>query len=422
VIAPMLPRWRRGDAATGVPDPPSLSPRDLVAEATAGIVARPVRSALTTLGTVLGIATLVITLGVAATASNQIVGRFDALRATEVTVDVPKASEDGGGPELVRWGAVDDVTRLNGVRAAASLTDLDATPMTVEANEIRDPAAVAVHSLPVVGTTTGLLETVGGHVVHGRFFDAGHVDRTDRVAVLGEEAAKLLGVDRVDRAPAVFVGGKPLTVIGVLGGIARQPRLASAVIVPHTTARRALALGTVRSVMIKTDLGAARLVATQAPRALSPNDAERLAVTAPPDPESLRNQVENDINGLFLVLGLVSLVVGAVGIANVTLVTVMERTGEIGLRRALGAARRHIAWQFLAESTLIGLLGGIIGATTGILAVVGVSVVQGWTPVLDQALALGAPPVGALVGLLAGLYPSLRAARMEPVDALRSGT
>ncbi|MET8953307.1 ABC transporter permease [Streptomyces sp. NPDC004393] len=113
-------------------------------------------------------------------------------------------------------------------------------------------------------------------------------------------------------------------------------------------------------------------------------------------------------------------VLGIIGIANVTLVTVIERTGEIGLRRALGASRRQVAGQLLVESTTIGLLGGVVGAALGMVVVVAVSAVREWTPVLDVRLALGAPVAGALVGLLAGLYPSLRAARMEPVDALRS--
>ena len=139
------------------------------------------------------------------------------------------------------------------------------------------------------------------------------------------------------------------------------------------------------------------------------------------EPRKVRSDVEGDVNSLFLTLGAVSLLVGAVGIANVTLVSVLERVGEIGLRRALGAARRHIAAQFLMESTALGLLGGVLGASLGTLVIVGVSFAREWTPVLDASLPLAAPLLGALVGLLAGVYPSMRAASLEPVDALRSG-
>jgi ABC-type antimicrobial peptide transport system permease subunit len=168
-------------------------------------------------------------------------------------------------------------------------------------------------------------------------------------------------------------------------------------------------------------VGAASLVAQQAAIALSPNEPSLLRVQKPPEPGDLRRDVEGDVNALFLVLGGVALLVGAIGIANVTLVSVLERVGEIGLRRALGAARRHIAAQFLVETTAMGLIGGVLGASLGVLAIVTISASRTWTPVLDPWVPLTAPLVGGVTGLIAGFYPALRAARLEPVEALRAG-
>ncbi|WP_327337560.1 ABC transporter permease [Streptomyces sp. NBC_01324] len=401
---------------------PWMDPRDLWTEALAGILARPVRSALTTLGTVLGITTLVITIGVASTAGNQIVGRFDALTATSVAVKVPAAPPGGDddGP-LVRWSGTDAVRRLAGVESVAALADSAATnSVQVRSNDVNAPGDASGQTLAVVAASDGLPAAVRGTMTVGRFYDTGNIDRRDQVAVLGDQAAKLLGISRVEDAPAVFFQGQSYTVIGILGGIKRERRLSTAVILPPTVAADRLALHDVDLVLVNTALGAARQVARQAPIALAPGHQDSLGVEAPPDLSKARDGIQSDVNGLFLVLGLVSLVVGAIGIANVTLVTVMERVGEIGLRRALGASRRQVAGQFLLESTTIGLLGGIVGAAMGITVVVCVAVVKQWTPVLDLGLAFGAPLAGALVGLLAGLYPSLRAARMEPVDALRA--
>ena len=125
------------------------------------------------------------------------------------------------------------------------------------------------------------------------------------------------------------------------------------------------------------------------------------------------------LNSVFLALAGIALFIGAVGIANTTLVAVLERSGEIGLRRALGARPRHIAIQFLAESTALGLFGGLVGACAGLIATIVVTVYQHWTAVLDPRIVIAAPLVGAVIGLLAGLYPALRASSIEPADALR---
>jgi predicted lysophospholipase L1 biosynthesis ABC-type transport system permease subunit len=240
--------------------------------------------------------------------------------------------------------------------------------------------------------------------------------------VLGPNAARRLNITRIDQQPAVFLDDRLYAVIGILRSVERQPSLLGAMVMPEGTAAREYGLAAPGLAQIETRIGAVDLIARQAPVALAPTQTRQLRVAAPPDPRELRGAIRNDLNALFVLLGGVSLLVGAIGIANVTLVSVLERVGEIGLRRALGAARRHIAAQFLVESSAMGALGGIIGASIGTLVIVAISAARTWTPVLDPWIPLAAPLLGALIGLLSGTYPAIRAARMEPVDALRAGT
>jgi macrolide transport system ATP-binding/permease protein len=308
------------------------------------------------------------------------------------------------------------------VAAAGTLADVDVRGALVRSVPINDPLAAGAIQLPMKAASPGLFAAIHARLAAGRLFDAGHSARADRVLVLGPNAARRLGIVRVDDQPAVFVGDRLYAVIGLLSGLRRQASLMGAAIIPEGTARREFDLRAPGLAQVETRIGAVDLIARQAPRALSPTDPSLLKVAAPPDPRLLRGAVKNDLNALFLLLGGVSLLVGAIGIANVTLVSVLERVGEIGLRRALGAARRHIAAQFLLESTAMGLAGGIIGAALGTLVIVGVSASKTWTPVLDPWVPLGAPLLGAVIGLLSGTYPSLRAASLEPVEALRAGT
>lgn len=402
--------------------PARMSVRDLLSEAVAGIFARPGRTTLTVLGTVLGIGALVATLGVAKTAGNQIVGRFDELAATSVVVTNERGFFGDTGPRVAfPADAEDRLVRLNGVTAAGALGTVDVGEALVRSVPIPDPLAQTEFQLSVYAATPGLLEAVRGELTTGRWFDAGHSERVDRVAILGTGAAQRLNVTRVDQQPVVFIGEDPFVVIGILESVRRQPELLNAVVIPEGTARELYEYESASTVQIDVEIGAASLIAEQAAIALSPDEPGLLQVQKPPEPADLRRDVEGDVNALFLVLGGVALLVGAIGIANVTLVSVLERVGEIGLRRALGAARRHIAAQFLVESTAMGLVGGVIGASLGVLVVVAISAARTWTPVLDPWVPFVAPLVGAVTGLVAGLYPALRAARLEPVEALRAG-
>jgi ABC-type lipoprotein release transport system permease subunit len=397
-----------------------MQARDLAAEAIAGLLARPARVALTVLGTVIGVGALVATLGLSKTAGGQIVGRFDALSATDVVIT---PSTRGGGTRglVLPWDAEARLLRLNGVAAAGTLAEVNVRGELVRSVPVNDPLAAGAVQLPMKAASPGLFRAVRARLTMGRVFDAGHTRRADRVLVLGANAARRLGITRVDQQPAVFVGDRLYTVIGLLASVRRQPSLLGAAIMPEGTARREFALQAPGLAQVETRIGAVDLIARQAPLALSPGDPALLRVSAPPDPRELRGAVQGDLNALFLLLGGVSLLVGAIGIANVTLVSVLERVGEIGLRRALGAGRRHIAAQFLLESTAMGLAGGVTGASVGTLVVVAVSASNTWTPVLDPWVPLGAPLLGAVIGLLSGTYPALRAAALQPVEALRAG-
>jgi len=399
--------------------PSGITLMDLFNEALAGMFARPGRMALTVLGIVIGLTALVATLGLSRTANNRIISAFDELAATGIVVTA-RAGPAGVDPKAMPWDAPDRLGRLNGVVAVGTLSEVNVGSALVSTSLVRDPQSQTAFRLSVKAASPGLFAAVRAELETGRLPDLGHSERRDRVAVLGPTAALRLGIVGLKHLPAIAIGDDIYLVIGILRGVARQPELLGAVIIPEGTARQDFGLAGPGTVIIETRIGAASLIARQSPLALRPDNAKVLRVEFPPEPQRVRDTVQTDLNTMFLLLGGLSLIVGAIGIANITLVSVIERISEIGLRRALGATRAHIAAQFLLESASMGLIGGVLGASLGVLIVVAVSAYQVWTPVLDPAAPFLAPLVGGGIGLVSGTYPAWRAAQLEPVEAFRN--
>jgi putative ABC transport system permease protein len=405
-------------------EPSRFRIRDLINEAVAGALQRRGRYVLTVLGTALGVGALVAVVGLTTTVGGQISERFTVLAATEVTVEQVQPEGASAGTDLAFPEDADARMRaIRGVREAGVLWTVSGVEAVsaVPPTSLRKPANAGERT-PVVAASAGALRAIRPHVADGVLYNEFHEARAERVAVVGAAVAQRLGLGRLDAQPAIFLDGVPLTVVGIIDEAHRRTDVLFAVLVPRRTAQQMWGTpdSTQRPVMlVDTDLGAAQVVGDQAALNLRPDAPELFLVMVPPDPRSLRDNVKTDINALLLTLAGICLVVGAVGIANTTLVAVLERVPEIGLRRAFGARPRHIALQFLAEGTALGTIGGLVGTSAGVVIVVVFAAIRHWTPILEPWAVIPAPVLGAVTGLLAALYPALRAARLEPADALR---
>jgi putative ABC transport system permease protein len=404
--------------------PSGFAVRDLLSEAFAGLLQRPGRSVLTALGTVLGVGAFVAVLGLTATASAQIDARFNLLTATEVTVrDVAGDHDEFAGPAFPA-GADGRIERLHGVEHAGVFWTVEDAGNTVSAAPVGTPGPGGDgggERADIVAASPGVLRAAEPTLAQGRLYDAYATRTAAPVAVLGSGLAGRLGITTVETRPAVFIGGRPFTVVGIIDDVRRKADLLLNVVVPRTTAERVWGPPPqgAAGMLVSTRTGAAAQVAREAPTALRPDHPEYLKAVPPPDPRGLRSSVTSDLGQLFLLLAAICLVIGAVGIANTTLVAVLERTGEIGLRRALGARGRHIMLQFLAESGTLGTFGGLIGTGIGVITVVAVAAARQWTAVVHPGTVAAAPAIGLVTGVLAGLYPAWRAARVQPAAALR---
>ncbi|MFD7259895.1 ABC transporter permease [Streptomyces sp. NPDC059874] len=384
--------------------------RDILFQAAYGVAGRRQRSVLTVLGIALGIAAAVATTGITSTAAGALSGDFDAFKATQVSAQFPDSQQRPDASASRRALDIDGTVSGGFYCRSTRAPALSRLPASFHAE--------TGQQINMVAAEPGALTALGVDRIVGRSFDEAP---NPRVALLDAVAASALGLPDLSGPPQIFIDGVPFTVYGVFQAPAGVAQLTGAVVIPYAdcqAASPAFEFGPT-TIAVRTRLGAADTVGRQLPLAVHPEAPSTLAVMVPPDLASLRGGVEARTAALFLGLAAVSLLIGALGVSNTTLVSVMERRQEIGVRRAVGATRRAVAGQFLVESGLLGVLGGLIGTAVGTDVTLAVSLVQDWVVVLDPRIAMAGPPIGAVVGMLAGLYPALAAARIPPAETLR---
>ena len=377
-----------------------------------GLTARPLRALLSAVGIALGVATLVAVTGISGSSRAQLIAEIDALGTNMLTV-TPGQSLSGGQASLPA-AAPAMVARIGPVQSAAAIGDVAAN---VYRND-RIPAA-NTDAITVYSATTNLLRTVQGHLARGAFLNPA----TARfpAAVLGANAASALGIDQAGGRAQVWLGGHWFAVAGILEPAPLAPELDRAVLIGLPIARSLLhARSAPAEIYVRTAPASVAAVQGVLAATADPASPQNVAITNPADALTARADATAAFSGLLLALGAVALLVGGVGIANVMVIAVLERRGEIGLRRALGATRAHIAAQFIAESALLALLGGIAGALLGGFATTGYAYLRNWTAVVPGSALAATVAVALAVGAVAGVYPALRAARLSPAEALRT--
>lgn len=384
---------------------------DLLGLGFRGMGARPARAALTAIGIAIGIAAIVAVVGISASGRADLIATLDRLGTNLLRV-TPGGGVLGTGsdvPEVARAMA----GRIGPVESATQTTRLDTS---VRRNDL--VGELETGGITVMAARTDLTGELGIDVAAGRFLD----EATAGVpaVVLGSVAAQRLGIPDLDPRPRVFIGDTWFTVVGILGDAELHPDIERSVLVGYPVAADLFgATGSPTTLYVRAHPDRIDDVAEVIPATVNPRQPDAVEISRPTDALLARKAADEALTGLLVGLGAVALLVAGVAIANIMVMSVLERRGEIGVRRALGATRRHIRLQFLFESVLLAGIGGAAGIALGAAITYGFASSRGLTvAVPPQGIALAI--LGALaVGALAGLYPAIRAARIPPAEAVR---
>jgi putative ABC transport system permease protein len=392
--------------------PGHLALSDLARVASVGLRTRRMRASLSALGIAIGVAAIVAVLGLSSSSQAGLLTEIDRLGTNLLTVQ--NGSTFGGDTAelpLAAPGMISRIGPVSNVQETGSLSvDVFRSPLIPSIN---------TNALSVQAASLGLLAAVGTTVARGRYLNASTARLP--VAVLGSSAAARLGIDRIFPGERIWLGGQWFYVAGILNPAALAGEIDDSVLVGFPAAERYLDFdGHPTTVYVRSETSQVAAVQAVLANTANPESPNEVNVSQPSAALVARAQAQSAFNGLFLGLGAISLLVGAVGVGNIMLIGVLERRSEIGLRRALGATKGQIRTQFLAEAILLALLGGGVGVGAGALATAIYASTRGWATVIP-ALAWGGGLGAALaIGALAGLLPALRAARLAPTDALRT--
>jgi putative ABC transport system permease protein len=378
-----------------------------------GLRQRTLRAALSALGIAIGIGAMVAVVGVSASSQANLLAEIDSLGTNLLTVTPGQTFL--GANEMLPSTSVAQIDHMAAVQDSAAVYQVSG------ATVLRTPYVPSEQTggIGVDAADPGLLKGVGGQLASGQFLSPSN--NNFPTVVLGAQAANTLQLKNVSGRLQLFLGGTWFTVIGILKPVVLDPNLDSTAFIGLPVAERLfLQQPNPSEIYVRANVNRVTQVSNLLAPTVDPQNPDGVQVSRPSNALEARAAAKGQFTTLLLGLGAVALLVGAIGIANIMVISVLERRAEIGLRRALGAQRKHISSQFLAESALLAALGGVAGLLLGAIATLIYALAQGQPWVVPTYALIAAPAAGLAIGAIAGVYPAGKAARLSPTEALRA--